>query len=443
MVSEKNKVRLVSNCDVVPDKVENAQVNGVSIPGARQPDLLYVTSVLVSSGPNLNGAFFMPSELVSARDSIVNKAADVLHEEQEVVGHVLDRAFVTKEGTAFDALGMMQAKGELFNKESFNIATLSVVYKLRFPEVAQDILNGRFKVSMECFYEDFDIMLPGSDFILSADEAVKNGLVELIGKQVKVVDGNERQVDKVFRVLRNMVFSGFGFVDNPANPESIIMETADLNENELPVIDLNKIESYRKAKQEKTRIELSSSEEEVSEEEEEGGEEGKEIGTNFVAPTSSTHDSLCVSFKRYVHAGNPQAGITEVTRENYCALFDNDCPTAGSSTDVGCWRNVLNRTVREELTSVLAKLHNTRVRVSFESRGEPIPDGFLLDETPTLHDTITPMDLNEIVKTMEVESKFTREFDTRTLAKSLRDIEVAIEEADVYLKKTLEQRVSG
>ena len=43
----------------------------------KQPDLQYFSAIFVSSGENLNHAYFMPSELVKAEGTIVNKALDI------------------------------------------------------------------------------------------------------------------------------------------------------------------------------------------------------------------------------------------------------------------------------------------------------------------------------------------------------------------------------
>ena len=40
----------------------------------KQPDLLYFSAIFVSSGENLNHAYFLPSELVAAEGTIINKA---------------------------------------------------------------------------------------------------------------------------------------------------------------------------------------------------------------------------------------------------------------------------------------------------------------------------------------------------------------------------------
>ena len=68
----------------------------------RQPDLAYFTSRFVSSGTNLNNAHFMGSELVKSSQTIVAKAVDVEHNEEEIIGHIYACAFTDKDGNKLD-----------------------------------------------------------------------------------------------------------------------------------------------------------------------------------------------------------------------------------------------------------------------------------------------------------------------------------------------------
>ena len=60
----------------------------------KQPDLLYFSAIFVSTGTNLNNAHFLPSELVRAENTIVSKALDVEHKEEDIIGHIYDRAYI-------------------------------------------------------------------------------------------------------------------------------------------------------------------------------------------------------------------------------------------------------------------------------------------------------------------------------------------------------------
>jgi len=70
--------------------------------GEKQQDLLYFSAIFVSSGANLNKAYFLPSELVKAENTIINKALDVEHKEEDIIGHLYDRAFIDAAGNKLD-----------------------------------------------------------------------------------------------------------------------------------------------------------------------------------------------------------------------------------------------------------------------------------------------------------------------------------------------------
>ena len=82
----------------------------------KQPDLMYMSAILVSSGENLNHAYFMPSELVAAEGTIINKALDVEHSETDIIGHMYHKCFIDKEGNPLDI-------AELASRETANLET--------------------------------------------------------------------------------------------------------------------------------------------------------------------------------------------------------------------------------------------------------------------------------------------------------------------------------
>src|SRR4030042_6785483 len=89
-------IELHKETDVVREKA--SKVINLPADKDKQPDLLYFSAIFVSSGENLNHAYFLPSELVKAEKSIVNKALDVEHAEDQIIGHIYERAFMDKDG---------------------------------------------------------------------------------------------------------------------------------------------------------------------------------------------------------------------------------------------------------------------------------------------------------------------------------------------------------
>lgn len=219
----------------------------------KQPDLLYFSAVLVSSGENLNHAYFLGSELVAAEGTIVNKALDVEHEEQEIIGHIYERAYMDKDGSKLELTELASKETASLDSTDMHIAIAGIIYKNRFPNLAKEVADGSWsKVSMECYYQNYDVKI--GDLIISKNEAESLGLASegssVLGRLAKVVKkGKEIASGKVTRVLRHISFSGCGIVKNPANPASVIMETAkereeaaDMNSNEVIVLNYDELE---------------------------------------------------------------------------------------------------------------------------------------------------------------------------------------------------------
>ncbi|RKZ10815.1 hypothetical protein DRQ25_01530 [Candidatus Fermentibacteria bacterium] len=195
----------------------------------KQMDLQYLSAILVSSGENLNHAYFLPSELVKAEGTIVSKALDIEHKEDEIIGHLYDRAFMTKEGAKLEMAELASEDAGVLDKKDMHVAMAAVVYKNRFPEIADEIDAGNWKVSMECYYQSYDVKI--GDLIITRPEAEALGIAtmgdSLFGRLAKVIKGGvEIAEGTVTRVLRNITFSGCGIVEKPANPPSVVLETA-------------------------------------------------------------------------------------------------------------------------------------------------------------------------------------------------------------------------
>jgi hypothetical protein len=314
----------------------------------RQPDLQYIKAILVSSGRNLNNAFFMPSELVAAEDTITNKALDIEHEEQNVVGCLIDRAYVDKEGNPLDVKELASRETASLDSQDMHIMISAVIYKNRFPNLAQEIADGKWdSVSMECYYQDYDIKI--GDLVLDRREAEVMGLVtaseDILGKMAKVVkEGIEIATGEIARVLRGICFSGCGIVKNPANPDSKILETAKEKEKftdeekEIITLDYDSIEDNN----------LTS----VNTEEAKDGNLDDSVG-------------ICVSYKKRVYNKKE-----EIIAEDWCSLYDKSCTSfSRDTTDPNCLRyKAIMKTAKAHAEAIIAN------RKIADKRGE------LLDE---------------------------------------------------------------
>lgn len=405
-----NKIRIYAPIDV-EDHVEQAAQEKASVltfPSERQSDLQYIKSILVSAGTNKNGAHFLPSEMMMAHNTIVNKAIDIEHDEPRVIGHIYDCAFLFKDGEQFDPQKLMAEYTETSrnpDEVDIDIVVAGVIHKMRFADVAEEVTRGDWKVSMECYFKDFDIKVGNQ--IITRQEAQTLGYSpeDLIGGFVKVVAG-KKALGKHFvaRVLRGITFSGMGIVKNPANPHSIILETAahrELLEKGDVVLNLESVDNLRGH-----RIEVSSRVEGQVEKTEEksdtlveiepvvpggfsvspnldvskvyveldpetgglkrvlsvsGKEEGalRWSGPGIGGPGSITAwpDELCKSFKKRVTKYNAlDQSEAVVLHEHWCALFEEACPVIGASAKAPeCLRNQRNSVTRDPVDTTITK----------------------------------------------------------------------------------------
>lgn len=211
----------------------------LSLPENDQKDLLFMSAILVSTGVNSNGAAFLGSELVKAKDSINEKPLNKEHHSEKIVGHISSNLYMTHEGKVLDkeelyknvmsedASEKNQAIADLDNT-NMDIGIICVVYKDAFPDIAEEIKQGDWKVSMECYYEDFDLKI-GNTVVSKAslrqtrdlvkDKATKDAID-------KVINGNEVSNLHVSRVLRDIRFCGCAIVKNPAEKRAVILEAA-------------------------------------------------------------------------------------------------------------------------------------------------------------------------------------------------------------------------
>jgi hypothetical protein len=305
-----SKIEILEETDELRQEVSSV----IKLPDEkdRQIDLQYFSAVFVSSGENLNHAFFLPSELVVAKDTIAAKALDVEHEENEIIGHLYDYAFTDKDGKHVEVKELASKETSDLDKEDVHIVVAGVIYKNRFPSIADEVASGKWKVSMECYYQGYDVKV--GDLIISKKEAEMLGFAsdkdkDFFGRAAKVIkQGIEIAEGTVTRVLRNICFSGCGIVKNPANPPSVILETASEQQaKEVLILDYDKAEN----KVTSTNIEDDNNKGKGDKE----MAEGDDVDSTFKGPN------------------------TNVLHQNWCALFETACTSfSRDTTDPNCLR---------------------------------------------------------------------------------------------------------
>jgi hypothetical protein len=197
-------------------------------------DLYYVQSILVTSSWNKNDDIFDKLEIWNARNTPEDKPTNLEHDESIIIGHITSNWPITEDGKVI---------GEDANYETlpdkYHILTGSVIYRgfsspelrTRAEKLITEIENGQKYVSMECFFNGFDYgLINKTNGTYKTLERNEN--TAYLTKYLKAYGGiGEHEGYKIGRVLRNIVFSGKGFVNKPANPESIIFNKNLISEN--------------------------------------------------------------------------------------------------------------------------------------------------------------------------------------------------------------------
>jgi len=187
-----------------------------------QFDLYYMDSILASVGWNGNDDIFDREETWAARNTPVDKLVNYMHDEKDIIGHMTS-SFVLVED-------------DLYNEdecpEFFDIGVQSVLYKHWNDAEKQEFMDnliseieeGKWAVSMECLFRDFDYGLitpTGEQLIVKREESTA-----FLTKHLRVYGGaGEFKGHKLGRLLRNYTFSGKGIVDTPANKRSLVLNT--------------------------------------------------------------------------------------------------------------------------------------------------------------------------------------------------------------------------
>jgi len=205
-----------------------------SLSALQDQDLYYVQSILVTSNWNKNDDIFDKTEIWLARNTPEDKPTNLEHDESLIIGHITANWPITADGILIDE----NTPSENL-PDKFHILTGSVIYrafskpelKERAERLISEIETGQKYVSMECLFRGFDYGLmnkgTGEYKILGRDNNTA-----YLTKYLRSYGGTgEHDQYKIGRVLRNITFSGKGFVDKPANPESIIFTKNDFNKN--------------------------------------------------------------------------------------------------------------------------------------------------------------------------------------------------------------------
>jgi hypothetical protein len=199
-----------------------------------QIDLLYLETILASTGMNENDDIFISSELLKAKNTPIDKPFNYMHNESFIIGHITSSRLVDREGKEIVYSNDEELPVDL------DLITGAVIYKHYESEekskfiadLIDQIFNDEYFVSMECLLNHFDYGLTASDGSQRIIPRTKE--TAFLTKYLRRYKGSgEYEGCKIGRVLRDYVFSGKGLVDNPANKRSHILSVANKQELEM------------------------------------------------------------------------------------------------------------------------------------------------------------------------------------------------------------------
>jgi len=324
------------------EELKKSVASVVKFPENKTPDLLYFSGIFVSSGENLNNAYFMPSEIVKAASSIDHKALDIEHKEDQIVGHIYDSKFIDKAGSTLNVEELASMNQDELDKTDLEVLIAGILYKSRFPELAEEVSDNKWKLSMETYYQDYDIKI--GNVIMSRKEAEALGIAsDLVGKVAKLLKKGEEIAEAgITRVLRDLLFSGCGLVKHPANPRSIILETAKKQTGKVDIIiDLDKTDN---AQTDKEKVKDNEDKEE-------------EADINIEDVRAQTSVGICVSYKKRVFDATYEGPDTKVLHENWCTLYEKGCTSSSRDvTDPSCLRRQAEKKAKNYAESKLKEL---------------------------------------------------------------------------------------
>lgn len=197
-----------------------------SISGITDKDLFFTKSILVSTNWNKNDDVFSPGPVWAARHTASHKPTNLEHDETKLVGHITDTWALDNDGNDIpDSIAVDELPS------LFHIANGAVIYTAwqdsdlveRTQQLIEQIQAGTKFVSMEALFGDFSYAIrtpEGENHVLERDSETA-----FLTKHLRIYGGSgEFDGCKVGRLLRDITFSGKGYVDKPANPYSTIFK---------------------------------------------------------------------------------------------------------------------------------------------------------------------------------------------------------------------------
>lgn len=228
MVKSNTSVAYLSQAkplNILDEKAKDKIQRAIAAANPNQSDLYYLDTILATTCCNLNKDIFIKSEMWAARHTAEDKPFNLGHVQTDIIGHI------TANFSVDDSFGLIPDNSSIDEvPDKFHILTSAVIYRFweeterraAIAKIIEEIQEGKWFVSMECLFSDFDYGLispEGEQRIVARTEESS-----FLTKHLRQY-GGEGTYDNysLGRVLKNIKFSGKGLVEKPANKESIIL----------------------------------------------------------------------------------------------------------------------------------------------------------------------------------------------------------------------------
>lgn len=213
----------ILNADTEDVLEKNSQADSVKF----DDDLFFVESILVTADWNKNDDYFDKNEVWNSRHTPLHKPSDVEHNRANIVGHITHCWGVDVDGNKLeDGLKSVDLP------DFYHLMVGSVIYKntltaeeKKTTEFIDAIKKGEWYVSMECLFTNFDyIALNASNQLVRIPRTAETAFLT---KHLRAYQGTGSYENyKIGRLPKNIMFSGKGFVKNPANENGLIFTKA-------------------------------------------------------------------------------------------------------------------------------------------------------------------------------------------------------------------------
>lgn len=190
-------------------------------------DVFHVEGVLASVGINDNDDIFTPYELFKARATPIHKKFNLEHDEKTIIGTINNSYLRGPEGAIASDVGYEELP------DNFDVVTQAVLWTRWEDEDFQKVIDSvvtemvsddnEWALSMECMFPHFDYGVLTSKGELKLIERTEK--TSFLTKHLRYYGGKGSygEYEKLYRILRDITFSGKAATKNPANKKSIIL----------------------------------------------------------------------------------------------------------------------------------------------------------------------------------------------------------------------------